>query len=95
MKCNLLRHTTLHCIIKGNLVFFAADGFPTDFSIIATVRPNSGTKGFLFSMYGGTSQREVLALEISDTPYLLFEDNLGRPGPQGSPRFNKRLADGG
>ena len=87
-----MRHSIklLHVYVHATV----AEGFPKDFSIIATVRPNTGTKGFLFSMYGGTSQREVLALEISDSPYLLFEDNVGRPGRADSPRFKQNMADG-
>ena len=71
-----------------------AAGFPRHFSIIATVKPQRGTKGFLFSIYSGQTSRKTLAFEISSSPYLLYEDYNGAPGADGSPRFSVNMADG-
>jgi collagen type V/XI/XXIV/XXVII alpha len=71
-----------------------SDGFPEDFSIVATVRPKNNTRGYLFSMYSGTTTREVLGFGFGEKTTFLYEDHRGKPGPEKSPDFDINLVDG-
>lgn len=78
----------------NTLCMFFPDGFPKDFSIVTTVRPKNNTKGYLFSMYSGTTTREVLGLGFGEQTTFLYEDQAGLPGKDKSPVFDVNLADG-
>lgn len=72
----------------------AASVFPEDFSIVATVRPNKGSQAFLLSIYNEQGMQQ-LGIEVGRSPVLLYEDHLGKPGPEDYPLFRGiNLADG-
>ncbi|KAI5096394.1 collagen alpha-1(V) chain isoform X2, partial [Silurus meridionalis] len=68
--------------------------FPEDFSIVATVRPNKGSQAFLLSIYNEQGMQQ-LGIEVGRSPVFLYEDHLGKPGPEDYPLFRGvNLADG-
>uniref|UniRef100_A0A8C2HAV7 Procollagen, type V, alpha 1 n=1 Tax=Cyprinus carpio TaxID=7962 RepID=A0A8C2HAV7_CYPCA len=68
--------------------------FPEDFSILATVRPKKGSQSFLLSVYNEQGIQQ-LGLEVGRAPVFLYEDHLGKPGPEDYPLFRGiNLADG-
>uniref|UniRef100_A0A9J7YF60 Procollagen, type V, alpha 1 n=1 Tax=Cyprinus carpio carpio TaxID=630221 RepID=A0A9J7YF60_CYPCA len=68
--------------------------FPEDFSILATVRPKKGSQSFLLSVYNEQGIQQ-LGLEVGRSPVFLYEDHLGKPGPEDYPLFRGvNLADG-
>uniref|UniRef100_A0A8B9HK40 Procollagen, type V, alpha 1 n=1 Tax=Astyanax mexicanus TaxID=7994 RepID=A0A8B9HK40_ASTMX len=68
--------------------------FPEDFSILATVKPNKGSQSFLLSIYNEQGIQQ-LGLEVGRSPVFLYEDHLGKPGPEDYPLFRGiNLADG-
>lgn len=72
----------------------AASVFPEDFSIVATVRPNKGSQAFLLSVYNEQGMQQ-LGIEVGRSPVFLYEDHLGKPGPEDYPLFRGiNLADG-
>ncbi|ELT91485.1 hypothetical protein CAPTEDRAFT_85111, partial [Capitella teleta] len=87
---NLNKETSLS--VTTGQVF--PNGFPEDFSIVATVRPKNNTRGYLFSMYSGSTTREVLGLGFGNKTTFLYEDQAGLPGMADSPQFDVDLADG-
>ena len=70
------------------------DGFPEDFSIITTVRPEKHTRGYLFTMYSGLTTREIFGLGFGEETTFLYEDQSGYPGLAESPTFDVDLTDG-
>lgn len=103
--CNALLHTVLSFSIPENPpkpIWFPritpslslASVFPEDFSILATVRPNKGSQSFLLSVYNEQGIQQ-LGLEVGRSPVFLYEDHLGKPGPEDYPLFRGvNLADG-
>lgn len=68
--------------------------FPEDFSIVATLRPNKGSQAFLLSIYNEQGMQQ-LGIEVGRSPVFLYEDHLGKPGPEDYPLFRGvNLADG-
>uniref|UniRef100_A0A7N6BQJ7 Fibrillar collagen NC1 domain-containing protein n=1 Tax=Anabas testudineus TaxID=64144 RepID=A0A7N6BQJ7_ANATE len=68
--------------------------FPTNFSVMTTVKAVKGSQVFLLSLYDpqGTQQ---LGIEIGRSPVFLYEDHEGQPPPELYPTFRKtNLADG-
>ena len=79
--------------VTTNTVF--PDGFPQDFSILATIRPDDQNSAFLFTIYNGQNGNEELAIQVGPRPLFWYEDVNGRPGRENSPRFNNiNLSDG-
>ena len=49
------------------------DGFPADFSVLATIRPDDQNSAFLFTIYNGQNGNEELAIQVglwSSTDYV-------------------------
>ncbi|KAF3703356.1 Collagen alpha-1(V) chain Precursor [Channa argus] len=68
--------------------------FPEDFSILTTLRPNSGLQSFLLSIYNEQGVQQ-LGVEVGRSPVFLYEDQTGKPAPEDYPLFNNlNLADG-
>ena len=82
-----------YSIFYTRTFIFLTDGFPEDFSILATIRARRRTRGFLFTMYSGMTSGEVLGLELPRGPFFLYEDHKGLPGNPGSPRFDANADD--
>ena len=40
------------------------DGFPADFSVLATIRPDDQNSAFLFTIYNGQNGNEELAIQV-------------------------------
>lgn len=54
-------------------------GFPLDFSILTTFRPEEGTQGKLFAVYGAESANEILSLKIGKNTEFIYRDVNGVP----------------
>ncbi|KAG9463168.1 hypothetical protein GDO78_022264, partial [Eleutherodactylus coqui] len=68
--------------------------FPEDFSILITVKPKKGSQSFLMSIYNEQGIQQV-GVELGRSPVFLFEDHLGKPGPEDYPLFSGiNLSDG-
>ncbi|KAF7647046.1 hypothetical protein LDENG_00178510 [Lucifuga dentata] len=73
---------------------FPGGVFPEDFSILTTVRPNSGLQSFLLSVYNEQGVQQ-LGVELGRSPVFLYEDQTGKPSPEDYPLFRSlNLADG-
>uniref|UniRef100_A0A3Q3JEQ0 Thrombospondin-like N-terminal domain-containing protein n=1 Tax=Monopterus albus TaxID=43700 RepID=A0A3Q3JEQ0_MONAL len=73
---------------------YPGDGFPEDFSILATVKPKKGSQSFLLSLYNEQGIQQ-LGLEVGRSPVFLYEDHMGKPSPEDYPLFRGvNLADG-
>ena len=57
-----------------------AGGFPMDFSVLATIKPDEGTRGKIFSIYDDKNAMEILALKVGKYSELIYQDSFGRPG---------------
>ena len=55
-------------------------GFPTEFSILATIRPDEGTRGKVFSIYDDKNAMEMVALKVGRYSELIYSDSDGKPG---------------
>ncbi|XP_063810895.1 collagen alpha-1(V) chain-like, partial [Pseudophryne corroboree] len=68
--------------------------FPEDFSILITVKPKKGSQSFLMSIYNEQGIQQI-GVELGRSPVFLFEDHLGKPGPEDYPLFSGiNLSDG-
>lgn len=74
--------------------FSFSDGFPEDFSIIATVRPDEGVEGKIFSMYNDITAQEIMSISVGEGPQFLYRDIYNLPSPESCPRFDITLNDG-
>uniref|UniRef100_A0A8K9XNM1 Collagen, type XI, alpha 1a n=1 Tax=Oncorhynchus mykiss TaxID=8022 RepID=A0A8K9XNM1_ONCMY len=73
---------------------FPGGEFPEDFSILTTLRPKAGLQSFLLSVYSEQGVQQ-LGVEVGRSPVFLYEDQSGRPAPEGYPLFRSlNLADG-
>uniref|UniRef100_A0A8C9RJK9 Laminin G domain-containing protein n=1 Tax=Scleropages formosus TaxID=113540 RepID=A0A8C9RJK9_SCLFO len=73
---------------------YPSSGFPEDFSILTTVRPKKGIQAFLMSIYNSQGIQQ-LGMEVGRSPVFLYEDHMGKPGPEDYPLFRGiNLADG-
>jgi len=58
------------------------------------MRPKKGSQSFLLSVYNEQGIQQ-LGLEVGRSPVFLYEDHLGKPGPEDYPLFRGvNLADG-
>uniref|UniRef100_A0A665TRR7 Collagen, type V, alpha 3b n=1 Tax=Echeneis naucrates TaxID=173247 RepID=A0A665TRR7_ECHNA len=73
---------------------FPESPFPTNFSVMTTVRAAKGSQVFLLSLYDSQGTQQ-LGVEIGRSPVFLYEDHEGQPPPELYPTFRKiNLADG-
>eukprot|EP00063_Salmo_salar_P062406 XP_014037241.1 PREDICTED: collagen alpha-1(XI) chain-like isoform X1 [Salmo salar] len=73
---------------------FPGGEFPEDFSILTTLRPKAGLQSFLLSVYSDQGVQQ-LGVEVGRSPVFLYEDQRGKPAPEGYPLFRSlNLADG-
>lgn len=72
-------------------IFSHSQGFPRDFSLIATVRPKTDNQGFLFTVVDLLGFVK-LALQVGTYPVFEYADDQGKPGEE-SPRFAVELSD--
>ncbi|GLD68277.1 collagen alpha-1(XI) chain-like isoform X1 [Lates japonicus] len=73
---------------------FPDSPFPTDFSVMTTIRAVKGSQVFLLSLYDSQGTQQ-LGVEIGRSPVFLYEDHEGQPPPELYPTFRKiNLADG-
>uniref|UniRef100_A0A3Q3RV35 Collagen alpha-1(XI) chain-like n=1 Tax=Mastacembelus armatus TaxID=205130 RepID=A0A3Q3RV35_9TELE len=73
---------------------FPDSTFPTNFSVMTTVRAVRGSQVFLLSLYDSQGTQQ-LGLEVGRSPVFLYEDHEGQPPPELYPTFRKiNLADG-
>uniref|UniRef100_A0A8V5GTR3 Laminin G domain-containing protein n=1 Tax=Melopsittacus undulatus TaxID=13146 RepID=A0A8V5GTR3_MELUD len=71
---------------------FPDPSFPSDFSILATVRVRRGTHPVLLSVH---DERGAQHLQLGLSPMFLYEDQDGTPPPEQYPTFHGlNLADG-
>ncbi|XP_067833001.1 collagen alpha-1(XI) chain-like, partial [Heptranchias perlo] len=67
--------------------------FPSDFSILVTLKPKRNTQAFLLSIYNEQGVQQ-LGVEVGRSPVFLYEDQNGRPAPEDYPIFGTtNLAD--
>uniref|UniRef100_UPI00398E6526 collagen alpha-1(XI) chain-like n=1 Tax=Pristiophorus japonicus TaxID=55135 RepID=UPI00398E6526 len=67
--------------------------FPSDFSILVTLKPKRNTQAFLLSIYNEQGVQQ-LGMEVGRSPVFLYEDQNGRPAPEDYPIFGTtNLAD--
>uniref|UniRef100_A0A3Q3LGT0 Thrombospondin-like N-terminal domain-containing protein n=1 Tax=Mastacembelus armatus TaxID=205130 RepID=A0A3Q3LGT0_9TELE len=73
---------------------FPGGVFPEDFSILFTIKPKAGLQSFLLSVYNQQGIQQ-LGVEVGHAPVFLYEDQHGKPAPEGYPLFRSiNLADG-
>uniref|UniRef100_A0A673ZH66 Collagen, type XI, alpha 1a n=1 Tax=Salmo trutta TaxID=8032 RepID=A0A673ZH66_SALTR len=73
---------------------FPGGEFPEDFSILTTLMPKAGLQSFLLSVYSEQGVQQ-LGVEVGRSPVFLYEDQSGKPAPEGYPLFRSlNLADG-
>ncbi|KPP79838.1 collagen alpha-1(V) chain-like, partial [Scleropages formosus] len=73
---------------------YPVGAFPEDFSILMTVKPKKGSQSFLLSIYNEQGIQQV-GVEVGRSPVFLYEDHMGKPGPEDYPLFTGvNLADG-
>lgn len=80
---------TQHAPVKTSpacSVFHPGGVFPEDFSILTTVRPESGLQSFLLSIYNEQGVQQ-LGVEVGRSPAFLYEDQTGKPVPEDYPLF--------
>uniref|UniRef100_A0A3B3Y5H9 Thrombospondin-like N-terminal domain-containing protein n=1 Tax=Poecilia mexicana TaxID=48701 RepID=A0A3B3Y5H9_9TELE len=65
---------------------FPGGVFPEDFSILTTLRPESGLQSFLLSIYNEQGVQQ-LGVEVGRSPAFLYEDQTGKPAPEDYPLF--------
>uniref|UniRef100_F7EWE9 Collagen type V alpha 1 chain n=1 Tax=Monodelphis domestica TaxID=13616 RepID=F7EWE9_MONDO len=73
---------------------YPASSFPEDFSILITVKAKKGNQAFLVSIYNEQGIQQI-GLEMGRSPVFLYEDHMGKPGPEDYPLFRGiNLSDG-
>uniref|UniRef100_A0A7N6BM01 Fibrillar collagen NC1 domain-containing protein n=1 Tax=Anabas testudineus TaxID=64144 RepID=A0A7N6BM01_ANATE len=73
---------------------FPGGVFPEDFSILFTIKPKAGLQSFLLSVYNQQGIQQ-LGVEVGRAPVFLYEDQHGKPAPEGYPLFRSiNLSDG-
>ena len=73
------------------MVSFFSDGFPDDFSILATFRAAPDTKSVLFTIYSSEGD-EVLSVRIAKRLKVTYQGSL--TGRKERIKFGASLADG-
>lgn len=76
-----------NAMVEQSVATSFPSGFPNDFAVLVTARPQSSSNAFILTMHSAVGRLRI-GVEIGSNPKFIYVDKNNSPGRENSPMFN-------